>query len=500
MNRRILIQVTAPAVLIGLLLFGTCLASAWWIHHLQTSLTQVLSQNVRSLEAAQELEIQVRRLRFHAFRYLLKPQSTRLQEMQHDHEQFEMELEKVKKTVFSPEEDACVAAIAAAYQKYHIEMDQLQAEIAHGVPSRDIGELVDAHPVQEVVARCQDLLRVAKDAIERTSEESSRVGSQGRLTMLLLGLGGPLSGVIVGYGVARGLSRSIYQLSVRVQDMAHRLDQDVASVSVAADGDLQHLDQQLQHVVHRVEEVAQRLQRHQREMLRAEQLSAVGQLAASVAHEVRNPLTAVKMLVDAMLRPHNRKALTLADLRVIHDEVVRVERRVQGLLDFARPPAPQRNRCDLRAVITQASDLVRARARHQGVHIAVECPEQPVVGHFDHGQLSTVLVNLFLNSLDAMPQGGSLEVSLESFPDAEARLTIRDTGSGFAPEIAGRLFVPFASTKPTGTGLGLSISRRIIEDHGGQLTAANRSEGGAEFTIHLPLESREAVHAHPVGH
>src|SRR5262249_11804413 len=156
-----------------------------------------------------------------------------------------------------------------------------------------------------------------------------------------------VSGLIGGYGIARGLSRSIYQLSVRVQGMAQRLDQDVASVSVAADADIQSLDKQLQHVVARVEEVAQRLQQHQREMLRAEQLAAVGQLAASVAHEVRNPLTSVKLLVESALKPRPRAGgtpgLTREDLEVIHGEVVRLEQTVQGFLDFARPPAPRRS-------------------------------------------------------------------------------------------------------------------------------------------------------------
>ena len=141
--------------------------------------------------------------------------------------------------------------------------------------------------------------------------------------------------------------------------MAQRLDQDVASVRIVADGDIKHLDQQLEHVVQRVEEVAERLQRHQREMLRAEQLAAVGQLAASVAHEVRNPLTAVKMLVEAGLRPRNATPVTREDLLVMHRELDRLEHTVQDFLDFARLPAPRRTRCDLRKVVGQVIDLVR---------------------------------------------------------------------------------------------------------------------------------------------
>ncbi len=496
MNRRILIQVTTPAVAIGLLLLGACLASAWYITKLQTDLTRVLSQNVRSLEAAQELELRVRQLRFHSFRYLIDPQHYSLEPIQDDHRRFEEALEQAKKSVYSPSEQVWVREIENGYKKYHSEMDRLREELVPGRPSSELLKMLDSHPIQHVVKPCQELIRVNNETIEETAAESDRVGDQVRKVMLLLGLGGPVGGLIIGFGVARALSRSIYQLSVRVQDIANRLDQDVGSVSVAAGGDIRSLDQQLQYVVRRVEEVAQRLQRHQWEMLRAEQLSAVGQLAASVAHEVRNPLTSVKMLVDAVLRTQNRKPLTLEDLQVIHGELARVEQTVQGLLDFARPPAPQRSACDLRSVITQAADLVRARTRQQKVSLETDLPEEPVEVDIDRGQLNTVLVNLFLNALDAMPRGGELRVELDTSTAQEVRLTVSDTGPGIAPEVAGRLFMPFASTKATGTGLGLSICRRIIEEHGGRISGGNRPEGGATFTITLPALVREEVHAH----
>src|SRR5262249_17223679 len=159
----------------------------------------------------------------------------------------------------------------------------------------------------------------------------------------------------------------------------------------------------------------------------AEQLSAVGQLAAGVAHEVRNPLTAVKLLVESALRSNNRKPLTVEDLRVIHGEVARPEQTVQGFLAFARPPAPRRGRGALHEVGGQAVELVRVRGGQQGVEIAIGCPEGPAEALADRGQLTTVLVNLFLNALDAMPRGGRLDVELEA-SGGELRLAVADTG------------------------------------------------------------------------
>jgi signal transduction histidine kinase len=505
MNRRVFLQVTAPALVLGILLLGTCLVSVRYINRLQTNLANILSANVTSLEAAQELEIQVRRLRFHSFLYLLDPKPTRLKPIEEDHRLVEAALDQVRPWAKTPEELGCVQSIEDGYRQYRDEMTRLREQVSSGVARNNLGELADAHPVQYVMKPCQDLLRLNKEAMDETARESERVSRQAHLALLLLGLAGPVGGLVIGYGIARGLSRSIYRLSVRVQDMAQRLDTGETWVSIAADGDLANLDRQLQHVVRHVEEVAERLQRHQREMLRAEQLAAVGQLAASVAHEVRNPLTAVKLLVELALRPQPlsggreppeqcslrgftppAQGLTMDDLRVIHREIARLEQTVQSFLDFARLPAPRRSRCDLRAVITQAVELVQARARQQQVEVAVRCAEGPVAGDVDRGQLGTVLVNLCLNALDAMPHGGRLEADVETVPGEGVRLRVADTGPGIPPELAGRLFTPFASTKPTGTGLGLSISRRIIEEHGGRLTADNRPEGGACFTIWLP--------------
>jgi signal transduction histidine kinase len=500
MNRRVLIQVTTPAVAIGLLLLGTCLVSAWYIHRLQANLAHILSLNVTSLEAAQELEIRVRQLRSHSFLFLINPTPERHRRIEEDHEGFATSLRLAKHSANTPQKQALVREIEAGYQRYQGELGQLKQEVKRDGPLTEFGKLMDAHPIRHVIDPCHELLTLNKTRMEETAEESDRVSKQAHLAMLVLGIVGPLGGLIMGYGMAQGLSRSITRLSIRVQDMAQRLDQDVGSVSVAADGDIEDLDQQMQHVVLRVEEVAERLQQHQRELIRAEQLSAVGQLAASVAHEVRNPLTSIKMLVEAALRARNRKPLTVDDLKVIHTEVTRLERTVQGYLDFARLPASQRNVCDLREIVEQAIELVRARARLQRVDLSVELPSEPARAKVDRGQLCTVLVNLLINALDSMPQGGQLRTDLVICSGTGIRIEVADTGAGISTEMVGRLFTPFASSKPTGTGLGLSISQRILVEHGGHITGANRPQGGASFTITLPALAPEEAYADAVGH
>jgi signal transduction histidine kinase len=497
MNRKILLQVTAPAVVIGLLLFGTCLASAWYINRLQSNMARILADNVASLQAAQELEISVRQLRFHGFLYLIDQRPERLGRIEEDHRNFERALLSARQASDRPEERMCVQEIETGYRQYHDELAQIVNQVGSGRRPANLGQLADSHPILHVVAPCKKLLDHNNVAMEKAAQENNRLGREVRGGVLFIGLVGPVGGLVAGYGIARALSRSIYQLSVRVRDVARRLDQNVASVNIVADGDIRNLDHQLQHVLAKVEEVGERLQQHQRDMLRAEQLAAVGQLAASVAHEVRNPLTSVKMLVEAALRPKNQKALTPDDLRIIHGEITRLERTVQNFLDFARLPTPRLAGCDIRDIVTEALKLIEARARQQGVTLTADLPGYSVCAHVDREQLRTVFVNLFLNALDAMPQSGRLSVRLDNGTSKDIRVVVEDTGPGIAAELGDRLFTPFTSTKPTGTGLGLSLSRRIVEEHGGSLSATNLAKGGASFTVSLPDRCNAAATALP---
>jgi signal transduction histidine kinase len=274
------------------------------------------------------------------------------------------------------------------------------------------------------------------------------------VALWVLGLAGPLGGLIGGFGVARGLSRSVAQLSVRLNDLHSELDQQVGSVRLAAGGDLNALDRQLDRVVARVHGVVEQLQLREREALRAEQLAAVGRLAAGMAHNIRNPLTAVKLLISAAIKGGPGRELTPEDLRVIHGEVTRLEQTVEGLLD-------------------------------QGVTVEATLPAGPVPAAWDRGTLGMALLNLLWNALDSMPDGGRLRVSLEHGGSA-LRVQVRDTGPGISAEVRDRLFTPFASTKSGGTGLGLATCRRVVEQHGGTVEGHDDPAGGAVFTVTLP--------------
>jgi signal transduction histidine kinase len=495
MDRRMLLKVTAPAVLVGLLLLGACLASVWSINRLQAGLVEVQGSNVAGLQAAQELVITLRQLRLHSLLYVIEPTPSRHALMEADHQSFEEALTLARSAMTGAPERRLLDEIETGYKHYRADLDRPDA-----LPDRrSVTELLrwaDAHPVRSLVVPCHELLKLTRDEMQRVVRESEEVSERTRTAMLLLGVAGPLGGLLGGYGIARGLSRSIARLNVWVRDVQAHMDRPAGALVVAPDADGERLDSHLQQVVDRIRELVDRLQQQKHAMQRAEQLAAVGRLAASVAHEIRNPLTSIKMLIGVALRGG---ALTADDLGVIYGEIARLERTVQGLLDFARLPQPNRRLCDLNESATRAVELVRARAAQQQVAITVSPSQRPALVLADAGQLGTVLVNLLLNALDATPSGGRIAVEVGHAPDGAVQATVRDTGPGVPAEIADRLFEPFATTKPTGTGLGLNISRRVAEAHGGRLEAANGSEGGACFTLTLPAAPENAYNGDPVS-
>jgi two-component system sensor histidine kinase HydH len=287
--------------------------------------------------------------------------------------------------------------------------------------------------------------------------------------------------------VARHLRHSLYQLSVRIQDAAGKLRQPLPTVILTADGDLHQVNEQMQGIVREIERVVEQLQQREREVLRADQLVAVGQMAAGVAHELRNPLTSIKMLVQTNREEAEARGLPAEDLQIIEQEIRRMERCLQTFLDFARPPQPERRPISLAAMVEWMFTLVEGRARKQHVTLHFTPPITPVIVEADADQIQQLLVNLALNALDAMPQGGSLDVSLGAPVHGQVELRVCDTGPGIAPVLLPRLFEPFVSSKETGLGLGLVVSRRIAESHGGNLWVTNPPHGGACFVLRLPV-------------
>ena len=218
---------------------------------------------------------------------------------------------------------------------------------------------------------------------------------------------------------------------------------------------------------------------------RADRLSAIGQLSASLAHEIRNPLGSIEGAADLLEQPGISPDIRAKSLVVIRKEVQRLNRLLTNLLDFARPRRPELQAVDIRGVVESVVALVAHSARQGNVEIRRSFATALPPVECDAEQLKQVILNLTINAIQAMPEGGELELALAA-ASGGVRIAVRDQGQGIpAPELD-RIFDPFYTTKAHGTGLGLAVAQQIVSQHGGTLTAALNPEGGMTFTVALP--------------
>lgn len=247
------------------------------------------------------------------------------------------------------------------------------------------------------------------------------------------------------------------------------------------------LTRQLAHLEEQQRALAARLDTAESGMLQAARLAAVGQLAAAIAHEINNPLYAARNCLylleeDLPVEQRQSQYLTLA-----RDQLSRIAGIIERMRDFYRPTRGDMAPHDLNRLIEGTISLAGLNMRHTGIKL-IFTPDQglpPVVCNDD--QLRQVFLNLILNAIDAMPDGGTLTVRTNAGPTV-ALVDVEDTGVGIPHEIRERLFEPFFTNKPNGTGLGLSISAHIVTQHGGTIEVSSTEGKGSTFRVVLPYE------------
>jgi two-component system, NtrC family, sensor histidine kinase HydH len=222
---------------------------------------------------------------------------------------------------------------------------------------------------------------------------------------------------------------------------------------------------------------------------RAEKLAAVGQLAAGLSHEIRNPLNAAALQLAVLERRLKRELpdlppTVLEPLALVQGEIRRLNQFLEEFLQFARPRELAHAQVDLQAVLQRVVDLLRAEADEQRIRIEGPPPEVPPVPG-DEGRLQQALVNLVLNAIQATPPGGAVRVAAGRH-NGGIRIAIEDSGPGVPAALREKIFEPFFTTKESGSGLGLPMVHAIVQQHGGSLTVEDAATGGARFVVQLP--------------
>jgi signal transduction histidine kinase len=520
--------VAAPSIIISLLLLVLGGLGGWYVLNLQKKTAALVALDMATMRSVQQLVLGITEARAELAEFLATGDRAHLDAVSAKSAQTEHWLRATEELVDDDEEIALTTRIRDGFQQFLAESRGLSKAPLNHDTRRTIERLNSDLSVRGMLVPAKELLTREEELNHKSGDYN--LGMAGRIAMILvlLAVCGSAAGVVAGVGIARSVTRSIVKLYVPVRVASGKLEEVIGPVDIIPSAGIENLDVLLHRMADDVGTVVDRLQQSQLEVLRAEQMAALGHLAAGLAHELRNPLTAMKILVQKAARVRLANGLTDRDMAVLEAETTRLERSIQTFLDFARPPTLEKRVGDVRGVIQQTLELVHARAEGQCVHIRCDLADQPLMIEADHEELRQLLLNLLCNALDTMPQGGRIHITaavsplptnLRSVPgegqgvralaadvaipgqhrsdsphpsplpageETWITITIADNGPGVPKDLGDRIFEPYVSTKDTGVGLGLAICRRIVESHGGQITASNAPEGGALFIVRLP--------------
>lgn len=314
----------------------------------------------------------------------------------------------------------------------------------------------------------------------------ARISTTKFLLFLLVGTG-PLLSAGLAYMYIRSLTKPVSEL--------------LAATRRLKGGDLDHriagLEDEFGELASSFNEMAGSLKDQMVKMQRTEQMVVAGELAAGLAHEIKNPLAGIKVAMEVLSGDRDMSEENRTVAWKVTDEVRRLEVLMKSFLNFAKPPKPQFDNLDVNRIVETA---VGFYVRHHpsdaksgtGIRIVKELDGRVPPIPADLMQLQQVLLNIILNAVDAMPGGGILAIrTLFDPPSESVEIAISDTGKGIEPGMEEKIFQPFYTTKRKGTGLGLAICKQLIEQHGGTISAGANPGGGTVFRIVLPRRGAE---------
>lgn len=541
MGTRTIVNVTWPVMASSLLLLCLGVGAAWWVDKTQRDNSQLISREVHGVVAAQDLYTKMREFRRNLDLFLRTHNVIEFDKIQAQRNETQELLNQAKHSARTPIEQQLIDIVERGYNHFYTEYQRIRSIEFKQHQEEPLSTLVDQILTKEVLEPAEEFVEYNRHVIETSNQSLKATANRIRIGFILLGLCGALAGLALGVGVAFKLRRKMIELHVSVQGVAGRLTEVLGPVTLSEGTTMQELQLSLQVMEQHIADVVRRLQKQESEILRREQLASLGQMAAGMAHELRNPLMPMKMLVQAEIQKGDSgPGLRGRSLNVVNEEIEKLERSIQAFLDFARPPQLEQTTFDMRDLCERTLELVSGRAAQQEVQLLRHWCDHPVRVHADSGQIRQVILNLILNSLDAMPNGGSVELRVEtqsgvgdtpgaSLPPKPLRelalvqpgiavkatsdhaeidlsrrrdnvtlpgsqiegdwcvVTVRDSGIGMPPDLVDRIFEPFVTTKETGHGLGLSTCRRIMQAHGGTIAAINLPEGGASVTFRVRL-------------
>lgn len=493
MKLRISSKMVAGFLLMAALLLAAGLVTIFYTYRLHRVSSALLTENIASLKAAQKLEVTLFRMRGFTLNYILDGDPRWLQDLEREREKFRTWLEKAKAATHVQEENTILQAIAQRFEDLEKNQQAIQISYRNG-PSREAQSKflsLSRETFDNIFERCDAFVSANENVVVADQGKIEHINETVRTTMYGFGLVGIILGGLLGVALSQSITKPIYELVLKARGVTG--GEFIERFDLSTGGELEELDHHVHELISRINTANADLEKNRRLLARSDKLAALGKLAAGLAHEIRNPLAAIKMLIYSMRKDSTINEEKREEWSVILKEIDRMERFIHDFLEFARPPDPRFAPIDLNDTIRQTLNLLAPRLQESGAKIIEQLSADLDNIVADAGQIKQVVMNLVLNALEAMPNGGGLGIATARKTTAHGdndnewvQIRVADTGAGIPKEIFDNLFDPFVSGRQHGTGLGLSIAHQIVHQHHGWIEAIDNPEGGATFIVTLP--------------
>jgi len=451
---------------------------------------RILQDNLPSVIAGEELEIALLEQRGCVSSFLLSGGDDRwLDELRDRQKTFQQWLKRAKGIAFTEDERQVLAQLAGVAQRYDARRQDVIDLSRSGQPSEAqrilLSEVNDLY--HEAYHWCEQLIAINQRLMENASKNAvstvERV-SVGMFTAIVLQL--VLSATLL-WIFYRAVLGPLRQMATDLQKYAAAQPREQRFLG----NELEIVAKYLRLLLTDAADFQSTLESQRRQLFDAQKMASVGRLAASLAHEIRNPLTAMKMWLFAARGAIADRSEVTATLDSVTQEVRRLEAIVRQFLEFSRPPDTRLAWVPVEELIASSTSLVEPLIREKGISLRQDVSPDLSRLYVDRDQMMQVLVNLLRNAAESLPPGGRIclaaEKQIGTMAREEAVLFVRDNGPGIPPELQARMFEPFFTTKEEGTGLGLSIVESIVVRHGGRIEVKSFMGVGTDISVHLPL-------------
>ncbi len=480
---------------VGLALTGSVVAllAAWQVRGL---MQDTVTENLSSLRAAEELEIALLEKRSLMVSFILdKENPKRFEDLQRKDGSFYEALDRARNTAHTACEKKILDDLERTYQEYDEKRNAMISLYQRG--DRDKAVAIYLHEVSslfhQVDRRSRDFIAENKRTIDLTTARAQHQVIRitwvvAGFAILTIGLGAFLAWLFF-----HGVLNPLRQMAADARKFTGQ--RSAASAEMPMD-ELPIVSEYLRSLMCDVSDARTALDDNRRRLLNAEKLATVGKLAAGVAHEIRNPLTAIKMWLFSIRKTAGGDPEQDRKFEIVSEEITRMEKIVSNFLEFSRPPALKQEAQSVSALVDRTLELFSHRIEEKKIrlvhHDAAHLP--PVLADAD--QFKQVLNNVLDNAIEATNEGGEIQITAAKDDQTNDRsmvvVRVHDNGKGMPQDVGERIFEPFYTTKDDGTGLGLCIAAQIMAKHGGSLVLESSTKQGTTFAVWVPTAKKES--------